>query len=489
MLARPVSGLPSLMDTVTRKRPSREILVALDGQPLTDAGNAERLIAMFGQQLALVLDRGWYTWNGSTWGWDKGAHRTGFMALEAARRYRGTLGAPSEENKAAHTWALRSESNAAVMAALSMASNIPGIALDPKDLDPDPYVLNMQGGQLLNLLTGAPRPAEPQDFCTQTAATEHIGKAVLPEWDAFVAHLFPDPDLRNYVQRAAGYSLTGLTSEEVMFIIFGPAKTGKNTFMEAVLAAMGGYATVAAPALLNWRRNSADAVPTDLADLQGRRLVWVNEFPDRAPLDVNKAKQMVSTGTIKARLMRQDFFEFRGTHKIWVTTNHLPKVNDQDGGIWRRLVPIPTTLVPLDANPIREESGVLVDLKALFTAPASRPAILQWMVDGLLLWNHTPLTFRPAAINNAVETYRSSEDIIGQFLEDVCSVSDEDLPAKAALRNDDLWEKFRAWADKDREREGVLTHSLLSRGLRERGLEQKVGSGYRYWPRIGNKRP
>lgn len=476
------------MDTVTRRRPPREILIAKDGQPLTDAGNAERLVNMFGQQMALVLDRGWYTWNGSTWDWDRGGHRAGFLALQASRSFR--TGLDPEQDKAAHQWALKSESSAAVQATLAMASNIPGMSVDPTDLDPDPYVLNTRDGQLVNLITGHPRAAEPQDFCTQVAGTTHIPGATRPEWDSFLEHLFPDEDLRRYVQRAAGYSLTGNTDEEVMFLVVGPAKTGKNTFMEALLAAMGGYAAMAAPALLNWRRNSADAVPTDLADLQGRRLVWVNEFPNQSPLDVNKAKQMVSTGKIKARFMRKDFFEFRATHKLWVTTNHLPRVHDQDGGIWRRLVPIPTTTVPLDQNPILEESGVRVDLKALFTHPNNRPAILEWMVEGLRMWNAQSLTFKPAAVDNAVERYRAEEDVVGQFLDEVCSISDVDLSvSKGALTNKDLWEKFVAWADSDRDRQSVLTHAMLSRELKAKGFEQRVASGYRFWPRIQNFRP
>lgn len=474
------------MDDITRRRQPREILVAKDGQPLTDAGNAERLVARYGEQLALVLDRGWYTWNGSTWSWDKGSHRAGFMALQTARHYRSGLNA--EEDKSAVAWTFKSESSAAVASALALASNIPGIAVDPVDLDPDPYVLNTAGGQLVNLISGQPRATEPQDFCTQIAGTHYVPGARLPEWDQFVEHLFPDPELRRYMQRAAGYSLTGITDEEVMFLIFGPAKTGKNTFMEAILSALGGYAAMAAPALLNWRRNSADAVPTDLADLQGRRVVWVNEFPDQSPLDVNKAKQMVSTGTIKARFMRRDFFEFRATHKLWVTTNHLPRVKDQDGGIWRRLIPIPTTTIPLDQNPILEESGVRVDLKALFTSSRARPAILAWMIEGLRMWNEQALHIRPAAVENAVETYKANEDIIGQFLEDVFTIAAVDLTkAQGAVTNDAIWEHFRAWADKDREREGVLTHALLTRGLKEKGLEQKVASGYRYWPRITPK--
>ena len=466
-----------------RRRGERFIEVPAGVRPLTDQGNAERLAQFAGQQLVYVAGQGWYAWceETSTWRYDPEDLAAVHRAVQSIRSF-GDHAEDEEQEKAAK----RGESESALRSAVRLSAGIPGMSAAPVDLDADPYLLNTPDRSVVVLTTGRLRPAEPADLLTKTAGVGYSPGARSPLWEETVRRMFPDPEVRSFVQRAAGYSLTGDVNEEVMFMVYGVAAAGKNTFMETIMRAMGAYATTAAPSLLTRRRGS-EQIPVDVADLQGRRLVWANEASDASLLDEEKVKRIVSTGEIKARFMRRDFFSFTATHKLWLSTNHLPIIRDQDNGIWRRVLPVYFGHRLDSAGQIATEDGLVHDLKGTLQDAENLPGVMAWLVEGAAEWQRQGLN-PPASVTNWRDEYRDEMDTLGQFLEEACTLLEEDRsPADGALTVAQVWDKYLAWSENDPERERLRTHSALSRALKGRGLEQARSRSARYWPRLANR--
>lgn len=465
------------------RRGERFIEVPSGSRPLTDQGNAERLAQFAGQQLVYVTGQGWYVWDEgtSTWRYDPESLITVHRAVQSARSF-GAEALEEDAEKAAR----KAESEAGLRAAVRLAAGIPGMSAQPTDMDADPLLLNTPDRNVIVLTSGRIRPAEPADLMTKMAGATYSPNARSLLWEEVVRRMFPDPEVRSFVQRAAGYSLTGNVAEEVLFMVYGVAAAGKNTFMETIMRAMGGYASTAAPSLLT-RRRSSEQIPVDVADLQGRRLVWANEASDASLLDEEKVKRIVSTGEIKARFMRRDFFSFQATHKLWLSTNHLPIIRDQDNGIWRRVLPVFFGHRLDSAGTIATEDGVVHDLKGTLQSAEHLAGVMAWLVEGATEWQRQGLN-PPESVTNWRDAYRDEMDTLGQFLEDACVVLDEDRsPADGALTVSQVWEKYLAWSQDDPERERLRTHSALTRALRGRGLEQGRNRSTRYWPRLANR--
>ncbi len=455
---------------------------------LTEAGNARRFAADFGRYVRYAPGLEWLVYVGAKHRWVEDAQglKVAARMMDQAERL------SKDEEETVQKWGIRSQSNASVKGSMSLLRSVPGIEVRAAEFDADPFLLSLYGGTAARMNPDARESDGEIPFVTiEAAAPEHLAMrqtTTRPRYhehsvfEALVEFMFPDPNVRSFVQRALGYSITGSTIEEALFIMYGGAGMGKNTLLEPILRALGTYATNAAPDLLTRKRAGSETVPTDVADLQGRRLVWANEASDENSLDEEKVKRIVSTGTLKARRMRQDFFEFPMTHKLWLTTNHLPRIADQDNGIWRRVYPIELTRTLASAS-----WNVNGDLKTALLSSTEQETILAWLIEGAENYLSEGLN-APESIIALRSQYKAEGDIIGLFLTEACQAVEEEGSAVERLTNPQLWAKWRAWAEGDKERER-MTQSTLSRRLKNRGFTQKQagGGGPRYWPNLANK--
>jgi putative DNA primase/helicase len=260
--------------------------------------------------------------------------------------------------------------------------------------------------------------------------------------------------LQRYLQRVAGYCLTGETREHAIFFFYGVGANGKGVFLNTLRNIWNDYAVVAS--METFVETRGEHHPTELAHLRGARAVIAQETERGRRWAESKIKTLTGGDPIVARYMRQDFFEFTPQFKLLIAGNHKPSLRAVDEAVRRRFHLIPFTVV----IPREERDQQLAEK---FRAEWS--AILQWAIDGCLEWQGIGLA-PPKAVLEATEKYLHDEDALGRWIEERCAID----PIYSALGNE-LYENWKGWAEAARERPGSLKDFYQQ--LETRGFENK----------------
>jgi putative DNA primase/helicase len=420
----------------------------------TDLGNSVRFVDKFSEQVIHCMAIGGFgVWDGSRFEPDE-SNRTQELAkqlpAEIVKASSELFSAGKEDQAKKHfNWALKSGAGARVAAALTLAKSDPRIAVRTRELDCDPLLLNVLNGTVV-LRTGELRPHDPADRLTKLAPVNFEPDSPAPIWDAFLKEILPSEALRRFVQKWVGYCLTGLQRDQILPIFYGVGANGKSTFINLIIELLGDYAQNAAPELLMSKGHENH--PTERADLFGRRLVVAVETEENKRLSESFVKMLTGGERIRARHMRQDFFEFDPTHHVILITNHKPVVRGTDHAIWRRL-----RLVPFDQT--FEESAQDKELPEKLKREMS--GVLNWAIEGCLAWQEEGLK-TPEEILSATSEYREDQDVLGTFIAECC---DEDPQRYTPIAG--LWRVFEEWARTSGERPG--SKKKLSQKLGERG--------------------
>ena len=399
--------------------------------------------------------RGGLVWTGTRWDRDEAgrAHR---LAKETVRGiYQEAAGAEDEDRrKALAKHAARSEAEAKIRAMLELAkSEVPA---SPDELDSAPWLLNAPNGTV-DLRAGGLREHRREDLLTKMAGADYNPTAAAPTWAATLEHALPSQELRRFFKKLAGYAFSGDVSEHILAVLYGTGANGKSTILNALLAAAGDYGMQAAPDLLVAKKG---AHPTEVADLFGMRLVASIEVEDGRRLAESLVKQLTGGDKVRARRMRQDFWQFDPTHKVFMAVNHKPEVRGTDTAIWRRLrlIPFEQTIPPAEQ-----------DKKLPQKLEAELPGILRWALEGCLEWQREGLQ-APEEVRKATGAYRSEMDVIGAFLQDECEIGREFREPFTTL-----YKRYEEWCEDGGER--AETRRKFNARLKERGRFEARRSG------------
>ena len=460
--------------SVARYDPAPQMTIRPQGGPEireTDLGNARRLVRLHGKNLRYCYPWGkWLVWTGTHWEIDD----TGTVekwAKETVREiYNEAAAEPQDERRQALVkHALRSESLNKINSMITLAQSEPGIPVRPEDLDLDPWLLNCQNGTL-NLKTMELYSHRREDLLTNVLAVPYDASAQCPKWEAFLGDIFAgDEALIEFVQQAVGYSLSGITDERCMFILYGKGRNGKSTFVEALADLLGPYAMKTEITTLTDKRQG-NAATNDLARLRGARFVHVSETDEGRRFAEGKVKDLTGGDRISARFLYAEIFEYVPEFKIWMATNYKPQIRGTDPAIWDRIRLIPFT-VRIPDNKLRPKRTVMAEFEA------EQAGILAWAVAGCVKWLTQGLDM-PEAVRTATEGYREEMDVLAGFIDDCCILSKEAF-AKAS----DLYAAYRAWCEKS----GEHPMSLRTFGARlgDREFEKKrIASGI-HWYGLG----
>ena len=415
----------------------------------TDTGNAERLVRHHGEDLRYCYEWGkWMFWNGCRWKTDN----TG----EIFRRAKDTvrqIGAQASlimdetERKAVLKWALQSESRARQRDMIALAERELPITQDK--LDADKWLLNVQNGTI-DLKTGALLPHDRDRMLTKLAPVSYTGEES-DLWNKFLERVLPDKEVRDFVQRAVGYSLTGDCGEEVLFFLYGTGRNGKSKFIETIQHVLGDYASSTRPEVLMEKKH--DSIPVELAALKGVRFTSTVETGQGQRFAESLVKQATGGDELQVRHMRQDPFTYKPQFKIWLASNNKPDIRGRDQGIWSRIKLIPFTVT----IPPEERDRHLGD-----KLKADAAGVLTWAVEGCLAWQRKGLK-PPQQVVEAIQEYQEETDRLSGFFEDCCTFN-----PLAKVTTKELYSAYEFWCD-DNGEVPIKKHNF-SKMLSERGF-------------------
>lgn len=402
-----------------------------------DTGNAERLKDHFGSLIRFnYTAKKWMYYDGQIWRNDMSG-RMKSLADEVVKKIKKEKIFTSEDvdeedaikAREKHVKYTRNTNGKTNM--LKECEHL--LPISPEKLDKDFDVFNLQNGYV-ELKTGELKEHDKSQFFTRISNTEYTNKADCPAWLAFLEDIFlGNQELISYIQRAIGYSLSGYTKEQVMFVLYGNGRNGKSVFLDVLNEIFGTYSTNIKPDAIMATKNKSDASP-EIAKLDGARLVTTTEPNEGERFDEGLIKQLTGGDRVTARKLYENEFDFTPQFKLWMATNHKPYIRGRDEGIWRRMVIIPfNKQIPLNE----------IDYDLTKKLKAELSAIMNWCVDGYLEWQRIGLA-EPKIIDDQRDEYRVEMDSIEAFIDECCEREDG-----AKAKSSEIYKAYADWAQEN----------------------------------------
>jgi len=448
-----------VFDLAARRHEAAPPAANTNPMDFSEADVARRFAAA--QEGRLAYDhtmRLWYVWSGSVWVMEKAGE-----AIEAAKRF-----CESERQRCINQNTADAMAKARFAKAVEdLARSDPRLAVHQGMWDEDPWLLGTTDG-VVDLRTGVVRPGRPADWMIrQTSVAPAKPGASCPHWMGFLDQATAgDEELASFLQRWAGYCLTGDVSEEVLSFLYGDGGNGKGVFVGTITAIMGSYA-VAQPmeAFTAGARLPAEYYRAQMA---GARLVTSSETEAGRTWAEAQIKELTGNETpVSARHPHGRPFTYRPQFKLMFVGNHAPSLKSRSPAMERRL-----RIVPFENKPEKPDHGLKDRLRDEY------PAILRWMIDGALSWREARLG-TASAIADASKEYFADQDAFGSWLEERC-VLDPTLQEKPSA----LLANFNAWAQANGFQ--VLTSNGFAEAIdRHPGLKRFRGNGQRVVKGVG----
>lgn len=354
----------------------------------------------------------WYVFDGKVWQPDENTLAVAELAKRLADRlYTFALQIKDEDTRNRYIKRVQK---------LQMRKNRRTMIEDAKSVYPVPHTIfdrntdlfNCQNGTL-NLTTGEFRPHDPADFLTMMSGITYDPDVSCPRWEQFISEVMcNDADLALYLQKALGYALTGDTSLECLFILYGAtSRNGKGTTMETFLKIMGDYGKTSNPEMLSTKfgNTNASGPSEEIARLAGIRFVNISEPEKKITFNAALVKRMTGNDTLNARFLHENSFDFKPNFKIFINTNYKPSVSDMTLFYSCRL-----KLIPFKRH--FEEHEQDKGLKAFFSEASNLSAIFNWCYEGYKRFRSEGLD-DPNAVTQATKEYQEESDRIGQFVD------------------------------------------------------------------------
>lgn len=405
-------------------------------RPLTEFGNADRMLDRFGAGLMFVPEsQVWYVWTGVYW---REAVEEEIENL--ARETVNALAAEQDQHPDAaefYKFCSLSQSHRMVRAMVALAASSPRVLVPAAELDKHAMLLGVRNG-VVDLRTGTLLPPDPELRITRTTSCNYVPGARCDLWLQTLRDVFfGDEDMVLFFQRLLGYTIMGQPKEDIMVIPFGTGSNGKSTTLGTVRTVLGSHAKAAeASTFVSDGKASANAggAREDVVRLRGARLVYVNEPDEGSELREGAVKAMTGGDAITARgVYAKKSVEVLPTWVAYMPTNHKPIVKGNDNGIWRRLMLIPFT------RSFDEDPTIVKDKHRDSRLAAEHEGILAWLVAGALAYQQHGLA-APAQVRAAREAYRSQMDLLAEWLEECCETGPEHSTTVTALWHS--WEQF-----------------------------------------------
>ncbi len=436
----------------------------------SDLFNAKMMIGEYGSKIRFCAAwKRWLIWDGRRWRGDDG-NIIYQMAIDTIKRmYSKALeNKTGDETLAMMEHAGRSESARKIEAMIRVAGWNRELNIMPDDLDRHPFIFNCKNG-MIDLETGRLYPHEKKRMITKVSMIAYEAEEKCPVWKKFLKDIFGrNRELINFIQRVLGWALTGDNSSQAMFILYGNGANGKSTFINTIMKLMGDYA--ASTPTETFMQKKGDQASNDIARLKGIRFVSAMEAEYGGKLAEAVIKRLTGNDVISARFLYGEFFDFLPTFKIFMATNHKPKIGGMDNAIWRRI-----RLVPFEVSFPEDKQ----DRKLSEKLENELPGILAWIVEGTLKWMKEGLGNTPAVLAATTE-YRFEMSAIETFLAEECIREENTM-----VKSQELYNAYKKWCEETNER--IMSSRCFGMRLGETGLDKvRISKGY-HWLGIGLK--
>lgn len=435
---------------------------------LTDAGNAEYFVSLYGDSLRYDHSRSrWLRWHEHYWKPDDNKGVTRLALKSVRRRYQEAAGIDDlDRRKDIAKWAIGSEQKSRIESLLSLAKDFNPIADNGNEYDTDKWLFCVKNG-VIDLKTGTLRDGLQDDRITMQSPVVYDPFESCPRWETFINEIFNgDTELINWWKLYCGYSMTGTTNEQIVPIGYGAGANGKRVLKEVLLSMFGDYGYDAP--FSTFELYNRAAIPNDLAALSGKRFVTASETNQGTRLNEARVKALTGGDSITARFLNHEYFTFQPQAKFFLAVNHRPRVADDSFGFWRRVRLIPFTQQFIGEN---DDKNLLTTLKG------ESSGILNWMIEGCLEWVKYGLSDIPNCITNATEEYKSESDPVSEFLIECCVLNDQ-----AQVKGKRFYTEYKTWCEdqgfKDKE---ILTNTAFGRIMGQKFTNAKKESGKVYF--------
>lgn len=439
----------------------------------TDIGVAERFMDVYKDTICFNVDSGnWMIFDGKRWVAHATDKRT-YMCKEIVdktialiRNIPNEQPEDSEFRESYEKFAHQCESAGHFKAIIGLLSQ--NMGRSGKVFDADSTLFNC-ANVTFDLKSKNYKAHDRVDMLTKISPVIYNKEADCPIWKSFLDHIFNgNASLIKYMQRAVGYTMTGDTSEQVFFTLYGSGANGKSVFLDTLRYIMGDYGQQAE--FSTFLAKQDNGARNDIARMVGARFVAASESGVFKTIDDALIKDITGGKQITARFLYKEPFEFTPQMKIFLATNHKPNIHDDSNGMWRRVKLIPFTVV----IPKAEQ-----DKNLYYKLLSEASGILNWCLEGYKMWAEAGLG-NCSAVEEATEEYQENMDVIGRFVSENLVVGDT-KQIKSSL----LYDTFVEWCK--RNGETAWKHTTFSLKMADKGYKKVKKSDSNYWLGIDNK--
>ncbi len=362
----------------------------------TDIGNCERFVRDHKDRVRWNIDRKkWMIYKNGQW--EPTVEGVTTPAIRTAKNLKNEK--PDSKELRAHI--KNSQQLNSIQSMLKLAKD--KLQVKASVFDSNLMLLNCENGTL-NLVTGELQPHNKEEFISKSTGVCFDPQAASPIWESFINDITcGDEELAGFLQRAIGYCMTGLTTEQVIFFLLGAGNNGKSTFVETAHYILGDYGKHTSGDSVLLRKSGGKA--TDLAALPGVRFATCAEVGQGQKLNESQVKSMSGGDKIIAKAMAENEYSFDPQFKLLMALNDVPEITGTDEGIWRRIRLIDFKFVATDPDK---------HLRSKLEGEA--PGILNWLLKGCLEWQANGL-MEPESVLKSTKEFRLESDSIQLFID------------------------------------------------------------------------
>lgn len=450
----------------------RNEISIMNNRPTTDLGNAERLVDQYGTLIRYCHPmKSWYVWmyNEGRWKMDDNGYINRISKDVTRRILHEASRAPLDEmRRKLSSWGVQCECRTHLQGMMDLAQSDKKVIVAPDDFDKDDMLFNLRNGTF-NLQTLKLEDHDKKNNISKLADFDYSPGATCPLFMAYLDRVFrgnPNkPEILKFIQRAMGYTLSGQTHEQCLFLLYGSGANGKSVFLDVFLALMGEYGTVTQSKTFTTDRGE---ISNDIAALAGKRYVCASENSSESNLDGELVKQLTGGEQVSARFLHKEFFTFKPKFKLWWSFNHPPAISDMTNSIWRRIKIIPfTEILPENEWDKKLASKII---------KSELPGVFNWAVEGLREYNLHGLQ-QPEIITKATMSYKNDQDMLLDFFSSNYEFTGSE---NDTVKASELYASYKAWW-LNIESTKPMSSTKFGRLCRDRGLskvEARTGTFY-----------